>query len=988
MTITLLMKLHSPVMNALSGALLLLTSHLTHAQETAYLPPADGYAGGSDWNTTDDPNATEWNHGNGSDEWEGMLGIEGGQPGGVELLEQDGTNFIRYQDARTAGGSGDNRKLAFTKTVFEAGDDPLAEDGPGLTMHFRTRLAVPSQGLPLEDVFEGAAWSETGDGTRVRFGGKGNVGIDTGAGTFGFALGSADADEALVNAAGDPASGLMINGAGASDNDGNLFEIPLENLADWQEFWVHIRPEAGETEDGQVTTHVVRLYHNGSLDPVEFAVFAGADNVGGAAEPALYFGHPATDQTGAFDLDFLHVSEGLIDPVPAQGSDPNVIVSKRSALGQVATVPSTHQGTIVIRNNGATKPLNLSNFAVGGPDRDHWTIDSQPVSVAAEGMETLTYTFDAKGRTGAFLGTITFATDDPDTASVTIQLSASVINTEGPVGHYPLDDSASADAPTLVDITGYDRPGTYVASEGAVTFGQTAIATGTAAAVSAGGSLQIPARPFGDVTNYTATFWVNVKTLPSPFGALFARATPSDTNPIVSLLLDSAGKLQWLVPNAGEQPLFGSETALGVNTNVHLAVVSTADHGEVSIYADGALIASGNGLDPATVDQSGIFFFGAFGPLGIDGVYDDLQIYDRALSAENIAFLAANPGDVLRAEDPDSDGDGLSDIQEAELGTNAVSADTDGDGLSDGDEVNVYKSNPTLADSDADGRPDNAEIAAGTDPNDPNSPGQTPTLTIVETGLGGTPAAAFILSEAFLDTALAFVDRAHVHKAAAFDSGSNTLSTTGDLIVPLPSYLIGQPYVKFANNARNLADYSATVTASEPVQWYLLLDNRTNGPEVSTSSPNTTDPELGGSLQWVLDGGWQRVNTGISPDGQGDYTGVDEGGEGGLNQFYAVYTLPVASTEVTVSNTGVGGNMISLVAVSAGVTPGILEPLQISRSSASVVLRVADGQTANLEYSLDLQQWAPVQSGVSGTYEDTDATRIGNAQGFYRGVQP
>ena len=71
----------------------------------------------------------------------------------------------------------------------------------------------------------------------------------------------------------------------------------------------------------------------------------------------------------------------------------------------------------------------------------------------------------------------------------------------------------------------------------------------------------------------------------------------------------------------------------------------------------------------------------------------------------------------------------------------------------------------------------------------------------------------------------------------------------------------------------------------------------------------------------MLDGGWQRVNTGISPNGQADYTGVDEGGDGtgagqGLNQFYAVYTLPTPASTVTVSNNGTGGsNMISLVAV-------------------------------------------------------------------------
>ncbi|MDG2122092.1 MAG: PEP-CTERM sorting domain-containing protein, partial [Verrucomicrobiales bacterium] len=102
--------------------------------------------------------------------------------------------------------------------------------------------------------------------------------------------------------------------------------------------------------------------------------------------------------------------------------------------------------------------------------------------------------------------------------------------------------------------------------------------------------------------------------------------------------------------------------------------------------------------------------------------------------------------------------------------------------------------------------------------------------------------------------------------------------------------------------------------------WYLLVDNRVDGVAGNNGSPNSVDPVLGGSLQWVIDGGWQRVNTGISPDGQADYTGVDESGNGigageGLNQFYSVYTLGSLS-EVTVSSNGIGGNnMISLVGV-------------------------------------------------------------------------
>ncbi len=59
---------------------------------------------------------------------------------------------------------------------------------------------------------------------------------------------------------------------------------------------------------------------------------------------------------------------------------------------------------------------------------------------------------------------------------------------------------------------------------------------------------------------------------------------------------------------------------------------------------------------------------------------------------------------------PDSDGDTLSDGDEAAFGTNPNVEDTDGDNLTDSDEVNEYFTDPTLADTDSDGLSDRAEI--------------------------------------------------------------------------------------------------------------------------------------------------------------------------------------------------------------------------------------------------------------------------------------
>ena len=80
-------------------------------------------------------------------------------------------------------------------------------------------------------------------------------------------------------------------------------------------------------------------------------------------------------------------------------------------------------------------------------------------------------------------------------------------------------------------------------------------------------------------------------------------------------------------------------------------------------------------------------------------------------------FLLACAGDG----DQDPDGDGLTNDQEAEHGTDPNVADTDGDLLDDGAEVNLHDTDPTDPDTDGDGYLDGWEHQAGSDPKDTSS---------------------------------------------------------------------------------------------------------------------------------------------------------------------------------------------------------------------------------------------------------------------------
>ncbi len=68
--------------------------------------------------------------------------------------------------------------------------------------------------------------------------------------------------------------------------------------------------------------------------------------------------------------------------------------------------------------------------------------------------------------------------------------------------------------------------------------------------------------------------------------------------------------------------------------------------------------------------------------------------------------------DDTATEPVDTDGDGMYDFQDP---------DSDGDSLTDDDELNIYHTDPYDPDSDGDMQSDGAEVAAGTDPNDPLS---------------------------------------------------------------------------------------------------------------------------------------------------------------------------------------------------------------------------------------------------------------------------
>jgi len=83
---------------------------------------------------------------------------------------------------------------------------------------------------------------------------------------------------------------------------------------------------------------------------------------------------------------------------------------------------------------------------------------------------------------------------------------------------------------------------------------------------------------------------------------------------------------------------------------------------------------------------------------------------DSLSDRDEVVVRASNPLEV------DTDGDGLSDGDEVLYQTSVTNSDSDGDGLADGDEIFTYHTDPTKLDTDGDGIGDGAEVASGDDP--------------------------------------------------------------------------------------------------------------------------------------------------------------------------------------------------------------------------------------------------------------------------------
>lgn len=162
---------------------------------------------------------------------------------------------------------------------------------------------------------------------------------------------------------------------------------------------------------------------------------------------------------------------------------------------------------------------------------------------------------------------------------------------------------------------------------------------------------------------------------------------------------------------------YADSTIVDVSAAINGTNYQSTNSGIVTVSPDGALTGISSGSALITVRKDGVVaIVNVLVTVGGDSDNDGLPD-----SYENLVGL--NPLDPVDALE-DQDLDGLTALEEFNLGTNPNVADTDGDNILDGEEIipgkDGFITSPLLADTDSDGLNDGLEISVGSDPTNIN----------------------------------------------------------------------------------------------------------------------------------------------------------------------------------------------------------------------------------------------------------------------------
>ncbi len=108
---------------------------------------------------------------------------------------------------------------------------------------------------------------------------------------------------------------------------------------------------------------------------------------------------------------------------------------------------------------------------------------------------------------------------------------------------------------------------------------------------------------------------------------------------------------------------------------------------------------------------------------------------------------------------------------------------------------------------------------------------------------------------------------------------------------------------------------------------------------------------------------------------------IDPFGEGSTMNGWATYNEALTAEQIAALAT------TPFPEGDGGPGPELMDLTNVQRTANGFSFSLTEGVTADIEYSTDLTGWDVIAPGTSGTYEDTDAGRLAEPSGYYRGIQ-